>query len=44
MSYESQFRRLRAYNVFMGFLHLAQAVVIIILSNDFIPDLYIGDG
>ena len=35
MSYEAPFRRLRAYNVFMGFLHLAQAVFIIILSNDF---------
>jgi hypothetical protein len=35
MVYESQFARLRIYNVFMGLLHLAQAVFIIILSNDF---------
>jgi len=35
MSYNSQFERLRVYNVFMGFLHLAQAVLIIILSNSF---------
>ena len=35
MSREPQFNRLRVYNVFMGFLHLAQAVFIIILSNDF---------
>ena len=33
--YESQFARLRIYNVFMGLLHLVQAVFIIILSNDF---------
>jgi hypothetical protein len=35
MSYESQFKRLRVYNGSMGFLHLAQAVTIFILSNDF---------
>ena len=35
MSYEVQFTRLRTYNLFMGFLHLAQAVAIIVLSNDF---------
>ena len=35
MNYEAQFVRLRIYNVFMGFLHLAQAVAIFILSNDF---------
>ena len=35
MNYERKFIRLRTYNVFMGFLHLAQAVVIFILSNDF---------
>lgn len=35
MSYEPQFRRLRIYNVIMGFLHLAQAVFIIMLSTDF---------
>ena len=35
MNHEPQFTRLRIYNIFMGFLHLAQAVFIIILSNDF---------
>ncbi len=35
MSYEPHFTRLRLYNVFMGCLHLAQAVIIILLSNDF---------
>lgn len=35
MSYEAQFARLRIYNAFMGFLHLAQAVVVLLLSNDF---------
>ena len=35
MSYEIQFLKLRRYNLFMGFLHLAQAVVIFLLSNDF---------
>ena len=35
MPYESQFARLRIYNVFMGLLHLAQAVFILILSNNF---------
>ena len=35
MSYESQFVKLRSYNVFMGFLHLAQAIAIFILSSDF---------
>jgi hypothetical protein len=35
MSYEPQFNRLRLYNGFMGFLHLAQAIVIIVLSNNF---------
>ena len=35
MSYEHQFVRLRLYNVFMGFLHLAQAAAVFILSNDF---------
>lgn len=35
MSYEPQFKRLCLYNLFMGFLHLAQGLVIIILSNDF---------
>ncbi len=35
MTYEAPFARLRIYNVFMGVLHLAQAIFIIILSNDF---------
>jgi len=35
MSYEKEFVRLRIYNAFMGFLHLAQAVVILVSSNDF---------
>jgi len=35
MNYEAEFVRLRIYNSFMGFLHLAQAIVIFILSNDF---------
>ena len=35
MDNEDQFARLRIYNVFMGLLHLAQAVFIILLSNDF---------
>jgi len=35
MSYETEFVRLRIYNLFMGFLHLAQAVVILVSSNDF---------
>jgi hypothetical protein len=32
---ESRFRRLRAYNVFMGTLHLLQAILILVLANDF---------
>ena len=35
MEQSSQFTRLRWYNVFMGFLHLAQAAVILIMTNDF---------
>ena len=35
MIYERKFARLRLYNVFMGFLHLAQAAVVFIISNDF---------
>lgn len=35
MPYEAQFSRLRIYNIFMGFLHMAQAIFIIILSNNF---------
>ncbi|MDO8670570.1 MAG: heliorhodopsin HeR [Dehalococcoidia bacterium] len=31
----SDFHRLRSYNAAMGFLHLAQAVAIFLLSNDF---------
>ena len=32
---EPQYARLRIYNLFMGFLHLVQALLIIILSNSF---------
>ena len=35
MSFDPQFVRLRVYNIFMGCLHLAQAVFIIILRNNF---------
>lgn len=35
MTYEAPFARLRIYNVLMGMLHLAQAIFIIILSNNF---------
>ena len=35
MESDSQFSRLRRYNAAMGVLHLAQAVVIFIISNDF---------
>lgn len=35
MVYEAQFVRLRLYNGLMGCLHLAQAVVVFLLSNDF---------
>ncbi len=35
MEEDSRFNRLRLYNLFMGFLHLAQAVFILILTNDF---------
>jgi hypothetical protein len=35
MDNNSQFTRLRLYNIFMGFLHLAQAVFIFFISNDF---------
>lgn len=35
MIYEPQFKRLRVYNLFMGFLHLAQGIVILALSNNF---------
>jgi hypothetical protein len=32
---ESRFRRLRAYNVVMGSLHLIQAIAVLALANDF---------
>ncbi len=35
MDDNSQFARLRLYNVFMGFLHLAQAAFIFFISSDF---------
>jgi hypothetical protein len=35
MSDGAPFRRLRSYNIFMGFLHLVQAIAILILSNNF---------
>ncbi|MEL7562653.1 heliorhodopsin HeR [Dehalogenimonas sp. 4OHTPN] len=35
MEYEPQFKRLRIYNAFMGFLHLIQAAAVLVLSNDF---------
>jgi hypothetical protein len=35
MNYEARFVRLRIYNAFMGFLHLAQAIAVLFLSNDF---------
>lgn len=35
MSYEPQFVKLRIYNLTMGCLHLAQAVIIFLISNDF---------
>jgi hypothetical protein len=35
MSYELQYEKLRIWNIFMGFLHLAQGLLIILLTNDF---------
>ncbi|MFC1926412.1 heliorhodopsin HeR [Chloroflexota bacterium] len=35
MSYDPRFNRLRVYNLFMGCLHLVQAIALFILSNDF---------
>jgi hypothetical protein len=35
MSFEPQYNKLRLYNIFMGFLHLAQALLIILLTNNF---------
>jgi uncharacterized protein with PQ loop repeat len=35
MSYEPRFVKLRIYNAVMGCLHLAQAVAVFLLSNDF---------
>ena len=35
MSYEPEYIKLRVYNGIMGCLHLAQAVIVFLLSNDF---------
>ncbi len=35
MVYEPQYEKLRIWNIFMGFLHLVQGLLIILLSNDF---------
>jgi len=35
MEYDSHYARLRWYNIFMGCLHLAQAAVVYLISNDF---------
>jgi hypothetical protein len=35
MSYEPQYEKLRIWNIFMGFLHLVQGLLIILLTNDF---------
>ena len=32
---EERFKKLRWYNLIMGFFHLAQGVLMIVLSNDF---------
>jgi hypothetical protein len=34
MSYEPQYEKLRIWNIFMGFLHLVQGLLIILLAND----------
>ncbi len=34
MSYEPQYEKLRIWNIFMGFLHLVQGLLIILLTND----------
>ncbi len=35
MNYEPQYQKLRIWNISMGCLHLAQGVIIILLTNDF---------
>jgi hypothetical protein len=35
MSYELQYEKLRIWNIFMGFLHLIQGLLIILISNNF---------
>jgi hypothetical protein len=35
MSYEPQYEKLRIWNIFMGFLHLVQGLLIILMTNDF---------
>ena len=35
MSYEPQYEKLRIWNIFMGFLHLVQGLLIILLTNNF---------
>ena len=35
MSYEPQYEKLRIWNIFMGFLHLVQGLLIVLLTNDF---------
>ncbi|MHB8105547.1 MAG: heliorhodopsin HeR [Dehalococcoidales bacterium] len=35
MSFEPKYEKLRIWNIFMGFLHLAQGLLIILLTNDF---------
>jgi hypothetical protein len=34
MSYEPKYEKLRIWNIFMGFLHLVQGLLIILLTND----------
>jgi hypothetical protein len=34
MNYEPQYEKLRIWNIFMGFLHLAQGLLIVLLSNN----------
>jgi len=40
MSYEPQFVKLRIYNLTMGCLHLAQAVIIFLISNEILSLIY----
>jgi hypothetical protein len=35
MSYEPKYEKLRIWNIFMGFLHLVQGLLIILLTNNF---------